>query len=76
MWEGCHQLPKRGRLRALFWFWWIDETLCANLVYQIDYEIDGTFQVVKQMKIMMWSWCGHDDQVLELGKEEREKQKT
>ena len=39
-------------VKALVWFWWIDETLSANLVYQSDYEIGGTFQVVKQMKIM------------------------
>ena len=25
---------------------------CANLVYQSDYEIGGTFQVLKQMKMM------------------------
>ena len=25
--KGCHQLPKRGRLKALDWFWIIDETL-------------------------------------------------
>ena len=23
---GCHQLPKRERLKALVWFWLIDET--------------------------------------------------
>ena len=23
---GCHELPKRGRLKALVWFWIIDET--------------------------------------------------
>jgi len=23
---GCHQLPKRERLKALVWFWIIDET--------------------------------------------------
>ena len=23
---GCHQLPKRGRLKALVWFWLIDKT--------------------------------------------------
>ena len=39
-------------VKALVWFWRIDETLSANLVYQSDYEIGGTFQVVKQMKIM------------------------
>ena len=40
--KGCHQLPKRGRLKALVWFWLIDETLSANLVYQSDYEIGST----------------------------------
>ena len=29
-------------LKALVWFWWIDETLSANLVYQSDYEIGST----------------------------------
>ena len=29
-------------LKALVWFWLIDETLCANLVYQSDYEIGST----------------------------------
>ena len=51
-------------------FWWNDETLSANLVYQSDYEIGGTFQVVEQMKIMTWwssAWTC---------KEEREKQKA
>ena len=31
-------------MKALVWFWWIDETLSANLVYQIDYEIGSTTQ--------------------------------
>ena len=31
-----------GRLKAVVWFWWIDETLSDNLVYQSDYEIDST----------------------------------
>ena len=35
---------KRGRLKAIVWFWWIDKTLSANLVYQIDYEIGSTTQ--------------------------------
>ena len=42
LYKGCHQLPKRRRLKALFWFWLIDETLSANLVYQGDYEIGST----------------------------------
>ena len=40
--KGCHQLLKRERLKALVWFWLIDETLSANLVYQNDYEIGST----------------------------------
>ena len=40
--KGSHQLPKRGRLKALVWFWLIDETPSANLVYQSDYEIGST----------------------------------
>ena len=40
--KGCHQLPKRGRLKALVWFWLIDETLSDNLVYLSDYEIGST----------------------------------
>ena len=35
LYKDCHQLPKRGRLKALVWFWRIDETLSANLVYQV-----------------------------------------
>ena len=42
LYKGCHQLPKRGRLEALVWFWLIDKTLSANLVYQSDYEIYST----------------------------------
>ena len=26
-------------MKALVWFWWIDETLSANLIYQSEYEI-------------------------------------
>ena len=35
-------------VKALVWFWLIDETLSANLVYQSA----NLFQVLKQMKIM------------------------
>ena len=31
-----------ARLKALVWFWLIDEALSANLVYQSDYEIGST----------------------------------
>ena len=51
--KGCHQLPKRGRLKALVWFWLIDETLSANLVYQSGHEIGSTIPSVEaMMKIM------------------------
>ena len=30
------------QVKALVWFWLIDETLSANLVYQSDYEIGST----------------------------------
>ena len=41
-------------LKALVWFWWIDETLSANLVYLSDHEIGSTIPSVEQMvKIMM-----------------------
>ena len=30
-------------MKALVWFWLIDETLSAILVYQSDYEIGSTF---------------------------------
>ena len=42
------------RVKALVWFWLIDETLSANLVYQSDYEIGSTTPSVEAMaKIMM-----------------------
>ena len=31
-----------AHLKALVWFWLIDETLSANLVYRSDYEIGST----------------------------------
>ena len=59
--EGCHQLPKMGRLKALVWFWLIDETLSANLVYQSDYEIGSTTPSDEamaniMMTVMAWRW--------------------
>ena len=41
-------------VKALVWFWLIDETLSANLVYQSDYEIGSTTPSDEAMvKIMM-----------------------
>ena len=34
--------PLSNLLKALVWFWLIDETLSANLVYQSDYKIGST----------------------------------
>ena len=31
-----------GLVKALVWFWLIDESLSANLVYLSDYEIGST----------------------------------
>ena len=33
---------EKRRVKALVWFWLIDETLSANLVYQSDYKIGST----------------------------------
>ena len=41
-------------VKALVWFWLIDKTLSANLVYQSDYEIGSTTPSDEAMvKIMM-----------------------
>ena len=47
---------RRGdRLKALVWFWLIDETLSANLVYLSDYEIGSTTSSDEAMtKTMTW----------------------
>ena len=50
-----------GVLKALVWFWLIDETLSANLVYQNNYEIGSTTlsdeAIMKIMTMMMtWWW--------------------
>ena len=51
-------LPRR-RLKALVWFWLIDETLSANLVYQIDYEIGNTTpsdEAMMKIMTMVMAW--------------------
>ena len=40
--KGLSSITKKGRLKALVWFWLIDGTLSANLVYQSDYKIGST----------------------------------
>jgi hypothetical protein len=70
MW-ACHASPARawsappatsggGGLKALVWFWWINETLSANLVYQSDHEIGSTIPsggaMLKIMMMVWWPW--------------------
>ena len=48
-----------GQLKALVWFWLIDETLSANLVYQSDYEIGSTTpsdEAMAKIMTMVMSW--------------------
>ena len=48
-----------GLLKALDWFWLIDETLSANLVYQDDYEIGSTTpsdEAITKIMIMVIAW--------------------
>ena len=57
--KGCHQLPKRGRLKDLVWFWLIDETLSANLVYQSGYKICSTTpsdEAMAKIMTMVMAW--------------------
>ena len=46
-------------LKALVWFWLIDETLSSNLVYQCDYEIGSTTQsdeAITKIMTMVMAW--------------------
>ena len=48
MWLNCKSMATATvtssppPVKALVWFWLINETLSANLVYQDDYEIGST----------------------------------
>ena len=55
-------------MKALVWFWLIDETLCANLLALVIMRIG------KHIPSDGVNGEDHGDQVLGLGKEEREKQ--
>ena len=68
-------LSSKDKLKALVWFWLIDETLSANLVYQSDYEIGSTIPSgeANEDHDMMMVFYG-DDQVLGLEKK-KEKNK-
>ena len=46
-------------MKALVWFWLIDETLSANLVYQDDYEIGSTIpsdEAMVKIMTMVMAW--------------------
>jgi len=46
-------------LKALVWFWLIDETLSANLVYQSDHEIGSTTpsdEAMTKIMTMVMAW--------------------
>ena len=46
-------------VKALVWFWLIDETLSANLVYQSDYEIGSTTpsdEAMVKIMTMVMAW--------------------
>ena len=48
-----------GWLKALVWFWLIDETLSANLVYQSDCEIGSTTpsdEAMAKIMTMVMAW--------------------
>ena len=65
-------------LNALVWFWLIDETLSANLVYQSDYEIGSTTLSgeANEDHDLMNGDAMVMIKVLRLGKEAREIQKA
>ena len=56
-WARVQSCTQQAMVKALVWFWWIDETLSANLVYQSDYEIGSTIPsdeaIVKIMMMVM-----------------------
>ena len=66
--EAAHEAspPRRiykplpaASLKALVWFWLIDETLSANLVYQSDYEIGSTTpsdEAMAKIMTMVMAW--------------------
>ena len=59
--KGWHKMSlwHVGHVKALVWFWWIDETLSANLVYLSDQEIGNTIAsggTMVKIMMMVWPW--------------------
>ena len=55
----CRSPSRMAGLKALVWFWLIDETLSANLVYQSDYEIGSTTpsaKAIAKILTMVMAW--------------------
>ena len=51
--------PMPTLVKALVWFWLIDETLSANLVYQSGYEIGSTTpsdEEIAKIMTMVMAW--------------------
>ena len=62
-------------LKALVWFWWIDETLSANLVNLSDHEIGSTNPSGGANEDHVDGGDGHGDQVLGLEKKKEKNKK-
>ncbi len=46
-------------MKALVWYWLINETLSSNLVYQSDYEIGSTTpsdEAMATIMMMVMAW--------------------
>ena len=74
--DGYDDAQINTPVKALVWFWWIDGTLSANLVYQSDYEIGSTTPSDEEnedhdMMMMAWWWSN-----AWTWKKEKEKQKA
>ena len=58
-WYTSLMNPTTRSLKALVWFWLIDETLSANLVYQSNYEIGSTTpsdEAMAKIITMVMAW--------------------
>ena len=57
--KGLSSITKKGGLKALVWFWLINKTLSANLVYQSNYKIGSTTpsdEVMAKIMTMVMAW--------------------
>ena len=57
--RGVARTSSTHLVKALVWFWLIDETLSANLVYQSNYEIGSTTpsdEAMTKIMTMVIAW--------------------